>query len=113
VRLAIPHPSQGDESSIYMWVVPANARGLWRATTPEGRWQLRIDQNFQEIEVEGELDGDKFTLSDAKLEGDRISFSGTRRGAPFAFRGRVEGTRLNGQAEFGVDKRVVPMAFIK
>lgn len=117
VRLAVPHPSQGDESTIYMWVVPANARGVWRAASPEGRLRLRIDQNFQEIEVEGEMQDSKLTVSEAKLEGDRLSFSGTasgrQGGTPFVFRGRLEGARLAGQAEFGPEKRVVPLVFAK
>lgn len=117
VRLAVPHPSQGDESTIYMWVVPANARGVWRAASPEGRLRLRIDQNFQEIEVEGEMQDSKLTVSEAKLEGDRLSFSGTasgrHSGTPLVFRGRLEGARLAGQAEFGPEKRVVPLVFAK
>ena len=52
VRLAVPHPSQGDESTIFLWIVPAKARGAWRAASPGGDWRLQVDQNFQEIEVE-------------------------------------------------------------
>lgn len=113
VRLAVPHPSQGDESTIHLWVVPANSRGLWQAGSPQGKWQVRIDQNFQEVEVEGEHAGAPLKVASARLDGDRLNFSGTVRGAPFAFRGRVEGSRIAGEAELGADKRITPMVFTK
>ena len=113
VRLAVPHPSQGDESTIFLWVVPANARGAWQAAAPQGRWRMRIDQNFQEIEVEAEHDGAPLKVASAKLEGARLNISGTLRGAPFAFRGRVEGARIAGEAELGADKRLIPLVFTK
>jgi hypothetical protein len=112
VRLAVPHPSQGDESTIFLWVVPANARGAWQAAA-QGRWRLRIDQNFQEIEVEAEHEGVPLNVTSAKLEGTRLQLSGTLRNAPFSFRGRVEGARIAGEAELGADKRVIPLVFTK
>ena len=113
VRLAVPHPSQGDESSIFLWVVPANSRGLWQAASPQGKWSLRVDQNFQEVEVEGSLGNAALKVAGAKLEGDRLSFWGTLGGTPVAFRGRVEGARIVGEAELGADQRVTPLVFAK
>lgn len=112
VRLKVPHPSQGDESAIYLWVVPANARGFWRAATPQGRLAVRIDQNFQEVEVEAEH-GAPLKIAAAKLNGARLEFSGTLRSEPFSFRGQVDGARIAGEAEIGADKRVVPLVFSK
>ena len=113
VRLAVPHPSQGDESTIFMWIVPANARGTWRAAWPEGDWRVRIDQNFQEVEIEGEAGGGKLGVAEAKLDGTRIRFSGTLRGKPYAFQGRVEPGRISGEAELpdGATKRILPLVF--
>jgi precorrin-6B methylase 2 len=74
VRVAQPHPGQGDESTLYLWVVPADVRGTW---TGGGR-RIRIEQNYQEIEVEG--------ASQARLSGTDISWHG--------FRGRVQGDRI-------------------
>ena len=115
VKVSGSHPNQGDESSIYMWIVPAKARGLWRAQSAEGDWRIRIDQNFQEIEVEGERAGAKLAVAEARLEGTAIRFSGTARGAPFAFRGTVATDRIAGEAEFpqGAGKRLVPIVFVK
>jgi len=111
IRVAEPHPSQGDESTIFMWIIPAKARGEWRAASADGAWRLQVAQNFQEIEVEGDRNGAKFEIKQAKLEGREVSFSGTLGSAPFAFRGRVEGNRIVGQAE--MEKRMLPLEFVK
>ncbi len=113
VRLAVPHPSQGDESTIFLWVVPANSRGLWQAASPQGKWRVRIDQNFQEIEVEGDHDGAPLKITSAKLNGVRVDLTGTVRNAPFAFRGAVDGNRIVGEIETGPEKRITPMVFNK
>ena len=89
VRLSQRHASQGDESMIYLWIVPAQARGAWQAED----WRLRIDQNFQEIEVEAHLGGRPLAVRSATLRGDSIAFSGEG----FAFSGRVSGDRIAGQ----------------
>jgi SAM-dependent methyltransferase len=89
VRLSQRHASQGDESTIYLWIVPAKARGEWRAED----WHLRIHQNFQEIEVEGGIGGRPLVVRNAKLRGMAIEFSGEG----FAFSGRVNGERIAGE----------------
>lgn len=89
VRVSGPHPGQGDESRIFLWIVPAQARGEWQA----GDLRLRIRQNFQEIQVEGELQGRALQVAEAKLEGAAISFSG----ADFSYRGHVAAGRIAGE----------------
>jgi len=80
VRLSKPHPGQGDESTLHLWVVPADVRGVWRG----GGRRLRIEQNYQEIDVEG--------ATEASLSGSQISWTGK----DMEFRGRVEGDRIVG-----------------
>jgi protein-L-isoaspartate O-methyltransferase len=77
VRLRQRHPGQGDESRLYLWIVPADVRGTWRA----GELQLRIEQNYQQIDVEGAGPG--------KVSGRDIAWQG--------FKGRVEGGRIVGE----------------
>jgi protein-L-isoaspartate O-methyltransferase len=89
MRVAGPHPGQGDESRIFVWVVPAEVRGIW-----QGRdWRLRISQNFQEIEIDGEAEGRPLAVKEAKLEGAAISFSGEG----FEFRGHAGTGRIVGE----------------
>lgn len=89
VRLSRRHPGQGDESRIFLWIVPAQARGAWQARD----WRLRIHQNYQEIEVEAEAYGRALEVREAKLEGSAIAFSG----ADFSFRGQVGTGRIVGE----------------
>jgi hypothetical protein len=51
---------------------------------------VRIQQNFQEIEVEAWLKGKPVTVSGARLAGDAIAWD--MQGA--RFQGRVEGARI-------------------
>lgn len=104
VRLSARHEGQGDESRIFLWIVPAEARGTWRAP---GGWQLHIHQNHQQVEVEAARDGKPLAVSAARLEGDALEFSGPE----FAFRGRVQGDRLAGELRRGGE--VAPLAFAR
>ncbi len=88
VRLARRHQGQGDESALYLWIVPAQARGEWRG----GDVLLKLHQNYQQIEVEGSI-GDKAVAGQGSLSGRDIGWEGS--GA--RFRGRVEGDRMVGE----------------
>jgi len=102
VRISARHEGQGNESRLFVWVVPAQVRGAWQA--PAG-WQLRIQQNFQEIEVEATQDGKPLEVSTARLEGTVLSFAGP----DLSFRGRAEGSRLTGELQRGGVR--APLAF--
>jgi protein-L-isoaspartate O-methyltransferase len=81
MRIDRRHPGQGDESTLYLWIVPAEVRGLWQG---DGM-RARIEQNYQRIEVEG--------ATNARLTGRDIAWdSGQGR-----FRGRVDGKRIVGE----------------
>jgi len=77
VRLKERHRGQGDESTLHLWIVPADVRGVWRGPGV----QLRIEQNYQKIEIEG--------ATAATLSGRDIAWQG--------FKGRVEGNRIVGE----------------
>jgi hypothetical protein len=103
VRLRARHERQGDESTIFLWIVPAQARGFWRS----GDWSLRVHQNFQEIDVEASAGGHPVAVTQAKLEGTAISFSGR----DFSFRGQVGPKSISG--ELTRDGRTAPLTFAK
>jgi protein-L-isoaspartate O-methyltransferase len=77
VTLSSRHPGQGDESRLYVWIVPAEVRGVWRSPG----FEVRIEQNYQRIEVQG--------AKAASLSGRDIAWDG--------FKGRVEGNRIVGE----------------
>jgi hypothetical protein len=62
-------------------VVPADVRGVWRG---DGR-ELRIEQNYQRIEIEG--------ASRATLSGRAITWQQDG----MEFKGRAEGSRIVGE----------------
>jgi hypothetical protein len=77
VKLRDRHRGQGDESTLHLWIVPADVRGVWHGPG----MQLRIEQNYQKIEIEG--------AGAATLSGRDISWDG--------FKGRVEQNRIVGE----------------
>jgi SAM-dependent methyltransferase len=80
LRVAGPHPGQGDESTLYLWVVPAEVRGTWAGAG----MRVHIEQNYQEIDVAG--------ATEATLRGSDIRW----RSPAGSFHGRVEGERIIG-----------------
>ena len=91
VRVTQPHPGQGDESTLYLWVVPAEARGLWQG----GDLRLRIHQNYQDIEVEGTQAGQPVAVGRAALTGSDIAWQS----ASGRFHGRIHGERILGELD--------------
>jgi precorrin-6B methylase 2 len=89
MRIAKSHPGQGDESRLYLWIVPAEVRGLWQASGT----QIRIHQNFQEIELEGRLLGRELTASRASLRGREIAWDANG----LRFQGRSQGELMSGE----------------
>jgi hypothetical protein len=81
MRIARAHAGQGDQSTLYLWIIPADVRGTWSG----GGRRVRIEQSYQDIDVEG--------ATQAKLSGSDVSWQ-TPQGT---FRGRVEGNRIVGE----------------
>lgn len=94
VRLSRSHEGQGDSSRIFLYVVPAQARGAWRA---RGGWRLRVQQNYQKIEVALERDGRRIAVHEARLEGERFVLSGPG----FAYAASVADDRITGKLAGG------------
>ncbi len=89
MHVASSEPGQGGTSRLYLWVVPANARGEWRS----GADHVRIAQSYQRIEVEG--------ARRARLRGRDIAWSGP----DGRFTGRVEDDRIVGRFETAIGSR--------
>lgn len=95
--------SPGDTSEIFLWWVPAQVRGDWRAQD----WRLRISQNFQVLDIDAEYRGRAVKVEHAALQGTAIEFSGEG----FSFRGRAARDRIAGDMSRG-DARV-PLGFVR
>ena len=78
MHLSSPHRGQGDESRLFLWIVPADVRGTWHG---DGR-RFSIEQNYQQIEVDGVA---------GKVSGNDISWG--------KFRGKSDGNRISGEID--------------
>ncbi len=113
--------SQGGESIVYYWVVPAKVAGAWawtvkyRAYFDEPiHYQAVINQHFQDIDGKVALDDHWLRIHDATLSGRRIAFSATgeieERIVRQDFTGVVNGNTITGSVRLsgGVREVTVP-----
>jgi Methyltransferase domain len=101
-------PDQTDNvegRTAYLWIVPANVDGTWRwsvAGSGQKEYELVLRQQFQLVEGLVKLDSGKMgQLRNARLQGDRISFSiheitGTSSTVRRDYTGRVSGNTIEG-----------------
>jgi SAM-dependent methyltransferase len=102
-------------SRIFLWVVPADARGRWSAELPGhgGRWEFSIAQQYQLLEVDVRSPG-AMTVRGARLRGEeiRLAVTGTVGGKAWnhLFRGRVADGRIEGEVRVsdGESERMLP-----
>jgi SAM-dependent methyltransferase len=90
----------------YYWVIPADVVGVWRwdvsAQKGNRHYTLSLDQSFQEIKGNMNIqEGRQVSITDAKLTGDRLSFTvkydeANRQAVVMDFNGRVSGNTING-----------------
>jgi hypothetical protein len=98
--------------NVFLWIVPAQAGGRWRATValPAGlrSYDIEIRQKFQEIDGLARYDKKVAGLWNPKLTGDRISFVIVDDSGPVEtnlyFEGRVAGEAMEGMLSRGVGK---------
>ncbi len=122
IELALAEKMAGSHgrSRVFLWLVPADARGRWIAELPElgGRWQFDIAQKFQILEVDarvvGSAGGSAMVVRGARLRGEeiRLVVSGSVGGKGYnvLFRGKVAGGRIEGDLRLsdGDSARILP-----
>jgi len=103
-------------SRVFLWLVPADARGRWIAELPElgGRWQFDITQKFQIVDVAAHAGGSPMVVRGARLRGEEMRLAVTGmvggKGTNVLFRGKVAGGRIEGDVRVsdGETARSVP-----
>jgi hypothetical protein len=94
--------AEADGRTAYYWIVPAKVEGVWSWKTASGDALMTLKQTFQKIEGGLVVDGKEMKLTNAKLEGDRISFAaGEGNPATLQYSGRVSGNTIEGTAKTG------------
>lgn len=96
--------SEVEGRTAYSWIVPAKVAGNWIWQTASGKAELALSQTFQKIEGTLKMDGKEFPLKNAKLAGDRISFT-VEESNPrtLEYSGRVNGNTIEGSAKVADD----------
>jgi SAM-dependent methyltransferase len=103
-------------SRVYLWVVPADARGRWVADLPElgGRWQFDVAQKFQMLDVDARAGGSVMVVHGARMRGEdiRMAVSGMvgGKGTNVLFSGKLADGRIEGSVRIsdGARARTVP-----
>jgi SAM-dependent methyltransferase len=92
----------GGLSKVELWIVPAQAAGMWTSDIPQhgGRWRFDVKQKFQVMEVEAEAQGRDVLVRASRLRGDEIKVVVTgivgARAWHHLFEGRIAGDRIAG-----------------
>ena len=118
IELALAEKMVGPlgRSRIFLWLMPADARGRWVSDLEDhgGRWQFDVTQQYQMLEVEARVPGRPMAVRGARLRGEeiRLAVSGTidGKGWNHLFRGRVADGRIEGEVIIsdGEERRTLP-----
>ena len=107
-------------SRVFLWLVPADARGRWIAEVPEhgGRWQFDIMQKYQLLEVDARVvnsaGGANMVVRGARLRGEeiRLAITGVIGGKGYnsLFAGKVTDGRIEGNLRIsdGENYKTIP-----
>ena len=101
VVVTAPDPKAGAETTLFLWTVPANARGEWignAATDPSSgsALALQIRQNFQELDVTGTVPGGVRFSATGRMDGTDINFIGSGANRRITFNGRADENSISG-----------------
>ena len=107
-------------SRIFLWLVPADARGRWVSDLPEhgGRWQFGITQQYQVLDVDARVvnsaGGATMVVRGARLRGEEIRLAVTGaiagKGYNTLFAGKVADGRIDGSLRIsdGENYKTIP-----
>ena len=64
----------GGVSRVELWIVPADAKGAWTSEIPAhgGKWNFRIKQHFQMLDVDVGAQGRDLLVRNTRLRGEEI-----------------------------------------
>ena len=104
IELALAEKMVGPmgRSRVFLWVVPADARGKWQADIPElgGQWQFGIAQTHQVLDVDARAGGANMVVRGARLRGEEIRLAVTGmvggKGYNTLFAGKLVDGRIEG-----------------
>jgi len=93
----------GGVSTVELWIVPAKAAGAWASDIPQhgGRWDFRIEQSFQLLDIDASAQGRELLVRNSRLRGEQIKMVITGlvdgRAWHHYFVGELKGGRIAGE----------------
>ncbi len=118
IELALAEKMVGPlgRSRVFLWVVPADARGKWISDMPEfgGQWQFSVAQKYQVLDVDARAGASNMVVRGARLRGEeiRLAITGLVAGKGYntLFAGRVTDGRIEGNVRIsdGDSYRTIP-----
>jgi SAM-dependent methyltransferase len=82
---------------LYLWIIPAQVGGMWRARVGERDALLNLAQRYQMVAGTLSLDGRDEPVREGRLTGERIAFTA----GALRFTGRLTGDVIEGHAGEG------------
>jgi SAM-dependent methyltransferase len=76
--------------TLYFWVIPGHAEGVWQVRLGEGDARLTLAQRYQTLSGTLAANGGEQVLTDARMAGDRVTFTAGER----TFTGKVAGDTI-------------------
>ncbi|MBN2732249.1 MAG: class I SAM-dependent methyltransferase [Balneolaceae bacterium] len=90
-------PEAGSRNhSIYFWVIPARVEGDWSWQVDGQPYALSASQQYQQPSFSLSSGGSSWTISDAKINGKRVSFKASNGTTTQLYSGRIEGGTIKG-----------------
>jgi SAM-dependent methyltransferase len=84
----------------YLWVVPADVRGVWTVRAGDDALKVTIEQVHQRLTTRGTRAGWAVPVIGARLRGTEIRFTTfDSDGGARQYHGRVEGSRMSGDSD--------------
>ena len=118
IELALAEKMVGPlgRSRVFLWVVPADARGKWLSDMPDfgGQWQFDVTQKYQVLDVDARVGGTSMVVRGARLRGEeiRLAITGLVAGKGYntLFAGKVTDGRIEGSIRIsdGESYRSIP-----
>jgi len=93
----------GGVSRVELWIVPADAKGVWAAELPQhgGKWSFKVSQKYQELDIDVSAQGRDLLVRNSRLRGEEIKVivTGIVNGRAWHhyFVGTLKGERIAGE----------------
>lgn len=110
ITIDVPDKPYGPpRSDIMLWVVPANVAGVWRWSLPGSAvYEARLEQKFQVPVGAVMMQGQPLRLGEARIKGDRISFTVSAEAGVQRYSGRINGNVIDGEVVLRSGERAQP-----